>query len=258
MGGAVPSGRQGPPLGLHCPLGPGICVPGARHPYSMYSLFPASPACPFGPSGSGPYWFSPSPYMAKPCPTLTSWLPPPPPPPAAPTGPPKPPPPPSHPFGGSDDYPELPVAGNRVKGQLATFPDKSVGYIFPRRNVTIHLFAENVILRHPPENNVVTAHHAKFNVQHAPCDMNVEELIEQLDCRKRANHHPPYNQPGHGYPEHGIGVQELLEWDRGKFILGDRIMLNDARAKCKLGDLWSEATGNAGEVKPIYLVRLPV
>lgn len=88
--------------------------------------------------------------------------------------------------------------------------------------------------------------------------MTVAELIEQLDCKKRANHHPPYNVPGHGYPEHAIGVQELFEIERGRFMCGSNIMLTDPQAQQKLGDVWGPGAGNAGEGKPRYLVRWPV
>jgi len=124
--------------------------------------------------------------------------------------------------------------------------------------VTIHLFTENVVSKHQPVNGIVTTQNEKFNVQHAPCDMTFEELIEQINCRKRANHHPPYSIPGHGYPEHLIGIQELLELDRGRFMPGSKIMLTDPQAKSKLGELWSDSAGNAGQGKPRYIVRLPV
>lgn len=256
MDGAVPSGSPfDPPQPSQFGF-PGNCVARSMYPFGLPNPF-AAPPCPFG-APTAPGWYqctpAPPPYSSGPPPppppvpgpTAPSWAPPPPPPPA------------SHAFGGTNDDAEEPLEGNRVKGQLATFPDRSAGYIFPRRNVTIHLFKDNVISKYPPVSNIVTTQNDKFNVQHAPCDMTFEELIEQINCRKRANWHPPYNTPGHGYPEHLIGVQELLELDRGRFMLGSKIMLTDPQAKSKLGELWSDSAGNAGQGKPRYIVRLPV
>ena len=245
--GAVPVGSAADPN----PFAAGNFGHPGFNPYGPPNSM-AGPPCPFG-APPAPWWAgppAPPPYYSGP-PT-----------PAPPTSShkiPRPPPPASHSFGGTDEEAEEPLEGNRVKGQLASFPDTNSGYIFPQNNVTIHLFSQNVLTKYPPRNNMITIRNDKFNVQHAPCDMTMEELIIQIDCEKRANYHSPYNRPGHGYPRHLIGVQELLEMGGGgRFMLGTKIMLTDCQAKSRLGDLWSDASGNAGQEKPRYLVRLPV
>lgn len=213
------------------------------------------PLCPFGgppPPGPGCWFGSPPPYPA-PCSSV-----PPPPPPSTSSGIPRPPPPTSQSFAESNDPPEPPLESNSVNGQLATFPNRSVGYIFPKYNVTIHLFVDNILIRNTPVENIVSAGNAKKQVQHAPCDMTFEELIERLDCKKRANTYAPYNVPGQGYPEDNIGIQELFLLDSGRFMLGSRIMLGSPSARHKLGDLWGTGSGIAGRGQPRYIVRLPV
>lgn len=250
MDGKVPSGS---PFEFHSPFAqPGNCVPGAIHPFGLPNLTVATP-CPFG-SAPPPWACAPAPPPYCPGPPV----PPIPTPIATPWKPPRPPPPASHSFGGTNEEAEQPLAGNRIKGQLPTFPDKSTGYLFPKENVTLHLFAQNVISKYASNNNVITITDDKFNVQHAPCNMTFEELIDRIDCRSRANYHPPYNQPGQGYPEHLIGIQELLELGGGQFMLGSKIMLTDPRVKSRIGEIWPDTAGSAGQHKPRYIVRLPV
>lgn len=149
-----------------------------------------------------------------------------------------------------------PLTGNKVLGITPSFPGNIPSYIFPKHNVVVHLFHENVVNKYPSRqdgsvyvpsysNNLWTAHFV-------PCNMLISEFIEQIDCVKRANHYQPY-------PEYGIGIQELHEQEQnGVFTLGSRIMLNDHRASNTIGDLWQPGTGQAGGSKPPYLVRIPV
>ena len=153
------------------------------------------------------------------------------------------------------------MSGNRLNNQLATFPDKSVGYIFPKRNIGLHVFKQNIILKHAPHGQtggVIEVDGDGFTTQYASANMTFEELIEQLDCSSRANKHPPYNQPDNGYPEHLIGIQEVIRLDDTRYQIGARIVLTDYNAKRKLGDLWPTSAGSAGGSEPRYIVRLPV
>lgn len=266
LDGAVPTVPPGfQPMNPMMPGG--NCVPGAIHPFGPPNPYAAPlPPCPFGLPGWAP---PPAPFFAAPAPPApppyyTVAAPPPPPappaPPAPPPGPPMPPPP-GHPFGSSDEPPEPPMSGNRLNNQLATFPDRSVGYIFSKRNIGLHVFKENIITKHAPgaqAGGVLEVDGDRFMTQYASASMTFEELIEQLDCRSRANHYPPYNQPGKGYPEHCIGLQELIRLDDTRYQIGARIVLTDYNAKRKLGDLWPSSAGTAGGSEPRYIVRLPV
>ena len=83
--------------------------------------------------------------------------------------------------------------------------------------------------------------------------MTFEELIDQLDCKVRANTYPPYNEPGRGYPDHLIGVQELLKTGDDEWELGTKVCLGDRNARRKLADLWDDVEGG----EPRWIVRLP-
>lgn len=205
-----------------------------------------APPCPFGlPPGAPPPWCA----MPQPQPSPSPWEPP------------RPPTPPGHAFSSSNQPPQPPVEGNRVKGQLATFPNNSAGYIFPRHNITFHMFNQNVLHKYRDRmvnNSFTIDNNDTWTAEHAPCSMTIEELILQLDCVKRANHHPPYNQPGRGYPEAEIGIQELIDCGGGRYMLGSKFTLTDNVRFSRIGDIWPAWTGDAGQVKPPYIVRMPV
>lgn len=161
------------------------------------------------------------------------------------------------------DQNEPPLSGNRVKGQLISLKD-GTGVIMPRETAIIHVFTDNLITKHPPKpeqpNMIHLPFGAKktFTAQHVPCNMSLREFILQIDCQKRANTHFPYNQPGRGYPEDLIGVQELVDLGEGWFALGEKVCLADAKARMRVGELFGEAQGEAGGEKPRYIVRFPV
>lgn len=247
--GAVPNDGAVPSASPHNQPTPGLCgIPGI-YGYPVAAHFPP-------PAGTGLYQYTPSPAPCyryphrtqSPAPNLAASF----------SGPPRPPPPAYHCFDRTNDDADEPLTGNRVNGKLATFPDKRAGYIFPRQNMTFHLFIDNVISKYPSFDGAITTRGDESKIEEVSCDMTLEELIEQIDCRKRANWHPPYNVPGHGYPEQLIGIQELLKVGDGRFTPGPKFMLTGPLARSKLRQIWPEAVSNTGQGRTIYIVRLPV
>ena len=252
--GAPPTGSSLDQVMQSSPFGSsGNCVPGSVHPWGFPNQ-PAGPQCTAASSGwfcappamPPPVFYPSCPPQPHPCshqprpPTVRQYT--------------------SQPFTSSNEPPQEPLQGNRVKGQLLSLDGGKAGVVTFKDNLTIHLFTENVLEKYPPVNNMVSLppFDHLFSVQHVPCEMTVYEFIEQIDGRKRANKVPPYNLHGYGYPDYGIGIQELLEEGNNQFRLGSRIMLTDRDAGEKLGRLWHNSVGNAGQQKPVYIVRLPV
>lgn len=161
------------------------------------------------------------------------------------------------------DQGEPPMSGNRVKGQLISLKD-GTGVIMPRETAIVHVFTENLVNKYPPKsehpNMIYIPPRAKknFTAQHVPCNMTLQEFILQIDCKKRANTHFPYSQPGQEYPEDLIGFQELVDLDNGWFALGEKICLGDTKAQSKVRELFNTLQGEAGYEKPRYVVRFPV
>jgi hypothetical protein len=280
MEGKVPTGSAlDPPKQPQPPFFPltqGMnCVPGAIHPF----VFPNGTSGPINFCGAPPAYsqvpqYTPGvPPTAYQCLPVVSGAPPP----AyhctpvgsaepQPYGIAKPPPPPAQEFYSTKEL-EPPVRGNRVKGQLPKF-DNGMGYIFPEKNCVLHILKHNVLANKSPvpgSDAVQGQGRYQFNIvqegftaQTVPCSMTFEELIKQTSCQDRANHHPPYNQPGQGYPENHIGIQELLPVGDGSYVLGIKITMKSYQAKAQIGEIWPDTVGSAGEQKPKIILRLPV
>jgi len=121
------------------------------------------------------------------------------------------------------------------------------------------MFSQNVMQKYGVVNNIVTVSgNDKHTVQRVGCEMTFRELIEQLDCEKRANTWHPWNLPDCGYPRKLIGIQQLLPCGTNQFRLGSKIALADFRANSKIEDLWPDTVGQAGGSPPVWIVRLPV
>jgi hypothetical protein len=137
-----------------------------------------------------------------------------------------------------------------------------MGYIFPKRNTMFHIFHENVISKYAvPGATYFTVPGFSNNLWSAyaaPSDMSIYELIEGIDCVKRAEEESARrNLPSP--PLHAIGIQVLIEDDSrpGGFMFGSKIMLDDPGLWEAIRTRWSDATGEAGQAKPPFLVRLP-
>lgn len=265
MDGKVPSGSALNPPGplaqpAPLPYSPGNCVPGADHPFGYPNVMPGPAGCWFGPPVAPPFPPPPCPpappyFAPTPVPAMTPFDIPRPPDPALARH--------SQEFSGTNER-KPPLKANRVNGKLARFDnDGTTSYIFPKHNVTLHIFDTNIIHKYAPNTGTgeirPLGRDANFNTEVVPDFMTFRELIEALECQDRANKHPPWNRCG--YPEENIGIQEVLPTGRGTFVMGTRLTLKShepERLDQRIGDTWSSAVGAAGGDKPVYIVRLPV
>ncbi|KAK5061566.1 hypothetical protein LTR84_008110 [Exophiala bonariae] len=149
--------------------------------------------------------------------------------------------------------PEPPVSGNRIKESLVVLRESGgAGYIASKHNATFHIFDRGLLSIYTPDGNkrINIPSHANegFKIQMAACSLPMEEFIEQLDCIKDA---PP------NWPRSQIGIAELKDYGNGSFEVGTRIMLDDARSKETLSQVFGNVVGEAGLARPIYLTRIP-
>lgn len=149
--------------------------------------------------------------------------------------------------------PEPPVTGNRIKERLVVLQESGgAGYIASKHNATFHIFDRGLLSIYTPDANkrIYVPPHANesFKIQIASCLLPMEEFIEQLDCVKDA---PP------NWPRSQIGIAQLKDLGNGLFEVGSRFLLDDARSKETLGQVFGNIVGEAGLARPIYLTRIP-